>query len=269
MTVDSQDPPRTVVRALLDFGRTVPGGTLMVALSEEAARLVLEEPFAFVLGASLDRGIPAEVAWTFPFWIRERLGHLDPARISTMSLEELDALLQSCPRRPRYRRDAPRTVRDAAQLVVREGQGDARALWRGRRAQDVHRTFRRIHGVGEGIASMVVVLLHRVFGVEFDDLDRRNMDVKADVHVVRVLTRLGVLGRDPPTAGGGGVPECRRRGTTNDGAVAEAIRVTRAMNPEYPGALDTPLWVIGRTWCSAFGPRCGECPVTDVCAKVV
>ncbi len=70
--------------------------SLFRALNEEASRFVYEDPFAFALGASLDRGIRAEVAWTFPFWIREKLGHLDPQRIASMSLKEISKVLELC-----------------------------------------------------------------------------------------------------------------------------------------------------------------------------
>jgi len=261
---DGERRRHEITRALLEFGQTVDGSRLILALNPEAASLVHDDPFAFVLAASLDRGVPAEVAWSYPFWIRERLGHLDPSRIAEMSLEEIDRVLESCPRRPRYRRAASRTVKEIAQLVMSEGHGDARRLWVGRRAADVHRLFMRVHGIGEGIASMIVELLDRIFHVPFDDLDRRTMDVKADVHVVRVLTRLGIL--EPRTVDSVKAHSCKR--ASKAGQVDDAIALTRSMYPEHPALLDTPLWVIGRTWCSASAPRCEDCPVARVCAKV-
>lgn len=248
------DQLRVVTKALLAFGKTINGARLIPALSPAASTFVHDDPFAFLLGASLDRGIPAEVAWTFPLWIRERLGHLDPRRIAVMDVAEIDAVLASCPRLPRYRSAAPRTVREVAGLVMRVGAGDARKVWEGRRATDVHQLLRSVHGIGEGIASMVLALLDRVFKIPLDDLDRRSMDVKADVHVVRVLTRLGLLEVDD---------------ADESSAVEGSLAVTRAMHPSHPALLDPPLWVIGRTWCKAFDPDCGACPVTEVCAKRV
>jgi endonuclease III len=180
-----------------------------------------------------------------------------------MGLEEIGGVLDSCPRLPRYRRDAARTVKEIAQLVVREGRGDARNLWAGRRALEVHRLLMRVHGVGEGIASMVLALLDRIFHVPLDGFDRKAMDVKADVHVVRVLIRLGVLEsqtvnpRQPQAS----------EGQSKAKSLKHAVALTRLMHPEYPALLDAPLWVIGRTWCRASAPRCGECQMTAVCAK--
>jgi len=266
-------PPRTsggdvraITDALLALGKKLDaerpeGLQLIPTLSPESARLVVEDPFAFCLGASLDRGIPAEVAWTFPFWIKEELGHLDPHRIASMGLDELRKVLQALPRKPRYFRDAPRTVKEMARLVVEVGGGDASALWRGKTAAEVERLFRSVHGVGSGIASMVVILLEKVYKLRFTDLDHRKMNVKPDVHVIRVLGRLGVL------SSGGAAGGCRATdASSQEGA---AIAATRAMHPEYPGALDTPLWVIGREWCDALSPRCADCPMGHVCARTI
>jgi hypothetical protein len=130
----SQPQIGAITSALLAYGEQVDRWKLIRALNEEASRLVYEDSFAFALGASLDRGIPAEVAWTYPLWIRERLGHLDPRRIADMSIEEIGNVLDSLPRRPRYRRDAPSTVQGIARVVLKEADGDAAALVRGRTA---------------------------------------------------------------------------------------------------------------------------------------
>lgn len=41
----------------------------------------------------------------------------------------------------------------------------------------------------------------------------------------------------------------------------------RRLNPAHAGELDGPLWLIGRKWCVAGAPLCGDCPVGDVCPK--
>jgi endonuclease III len=226
--------------------------------------LVYENPFAFALAACLDRGIPAEVAWTFPLWIKNELGHLDPHRIAGMSLEEIGQVLDALPRRPRYRSASRRTVKEMAQLVVEEFGGDASRLWTGRTSKEVENSFRKVYGVGPGIASMVVLLLEKVFKVDFDDRDHRTMDVKPDVHVIRVFSRLGLMRESIAATDGGVEPDCKR----NSSADAKlAIRVARRLHPEFPAKLDTALWRIGRTWCHASSPDCAACRVVLVCPK--
>ena len=89
--------------------------------------------------------------------------------------------------------DAPQTILEVARLVSERLGGDAEMLWRGRTAHEVKRELRAIHGIGEGIAAMGVILLQKYRGVRFPDSN--TMDVKPDVHVRRVLYRLGVAER--------------------------------------------------------------------------
>jgi endonuclease III len=119
-------------------------------------------------------------------------------------------------------------------------------MWLNRNAGYVKRTFQRIHGVGPGISSMIVLLLERASGIRFSDVDHRTMDVKPDVHVIRVFHRLGFTS---------GLEE------------TEALKAARRLNPEYPGALDPPTWIIGKKWCAAVDPRCNKCPLTTNCIR--
>ena len=56
-----------------------------------------------------------------------------------------------------------------------------------------------------------------------------------------------------------------RLGVAADESPDAAIAAARRLNHEYAGAIDGVLWVIGRTWCHASWPKCGECPLRGVC----
>jgi len=236
-----------VTGALLELGREIGRGELFPVLVPAAAELVSTDPYAFSLATCVDRGAKAEVIWTIPYYLKSFLGHLDPLLIDKMSIPELTTVLTKLPRRPRYVNDAPKTIKNLTSIVVRECGGDASKLWAGKLASEVKRTFQSIHGVGPGIAAMAVLLVERNFGVRFGDIDHLMMDVKPDVHIVRVLSRLGIS-RAP--------------------TVEEAIEAARRMHPTYPGELDAPLWYIGRNWCHKVSPECNKCPMTDHCPKV-
>jgi len=90
------------------------------------------------------------------------------------------------------------------------------------------------------------LLIEKAYGVRFNDLERPNMDIKADVNTIRVLYRLGVSATLLEKS---------------------AIEAARRMNPTYPGELDAPLWIIGRKWCQSINPNCIQCPMNDVCKK--
>lgn len=239
------DRDRAIRDLLLAFSKSIPAGDLTPTLEPAATRLVTEDAFAFILAVSLDRGTRAEIIWTIPYWLHRQIGHLDPKRMSHMTTEQLAEVMKRLPRKPRYLGDAPRTILEMAQMVANEFGGNAELLWRGRTAQEVENRLRMIHGIGEGIASMAVILLERCRGVRFPDWS--SMNVKPDVHVQRVLYRLGV---------------------TAALSEVEAIRAAARLNPDYPGALDPPLWVIGRRWCKETSPNCADCKVSALCAKV-
>ncbi|MFC2065200.1 hypothetical protein ACFLXB_08920 [Chloroflexota bacterium] len=131
-------------------------------------------------------------------------------------------------------------------IVVEECGGDASRIWSGKRAAEVKRTFLSIHGVGPGIANLVVLLIEQAFPIRFNDLDRLRMDIKADVHTKRVLFRLGMSEDEEENA---------------------AMEAARQMNPSWPGALDGALWWIGRYYCRPNNPNCSSCPVKTVCIK--
>ncbi|MCW5876317.1 MAG: hypothetical protein KIS85_05470 [Anaerolineales bacterium] len=175
------------------------------------------------------------------------LGHLNPSRIHKMSQEELTDLFGQLKRRPRYVNAAPRTVKELTKLVVEEFGGDASLMWLDKPAGQVKATLLRVHGVGEGIANMAILLIEAAFGMRFPDLDRPRMDIKADVHTMRVLYRLGVAAQESEWA---------------------AMDAARRISPEFPGAIDGALWHIGRTWCFSNIPNCEDCCVQSVCAKV-
>lgn len=234
------------VVALLNFGSRILPRELLPTNEQGAAALVEENPFAFALAAVLDRGTKSEIIWTIPYDLQKKIGTLTPQFFADKSVEELELLLRSLPNKPRYVTDAPRTVKELSTMVVDEFEGHAERIWQNKTAAYVKAMLRRIYGVGPGIASMTVLLLERCLRIRFSDIDHQNMDVKTDVHVVRVFQRLGFIA----------VPDS-----------AEALKAARKLNPEYPGVLDAPTWVIGKKWCTPFAPQCDACPMDSVCPK--
>ena len=76
--------------------------------------------------------------------------------------------------------------------------------------------------------------------------DRYSIDVSVDVHVRRVLSRMGF------------VP----KGESDEYITYRA----REMYPEYPGVFDLVLWDLGRTQCRPQNPACTSCEWAAQCA---
>ncbi len=230
------------VERLKAYGRTLTG-VGWNELDPETRRLIRKNPFAFLIAVAFDRGVPFQNAWRIPTEIH-RHGLLDPRLLASKSEAELVGLLDSLAVRPRYgARQGARTLSDAARLVRERFGGDA-GLWRDRSPAEVEKTLQEVHGVGAGIASMATRILGDDFG-RFRGQESQ-IDVKPDVHVVRVFRRLGII---------------------NGASANEAVREARRLNPEFPGQLDRPAWWIGRRWCHQTKPDCAQCPLTGNCAK--
>jgi endonuclease III len=231
---------------LLAFSANMDSQYLFPTLEPGAYQLVIGDPYAFAIAVCLDRGTKADLIWTIPYYIKNDLGHLDPNKIYQMSVFDLESLFQRLPKKPRYVNAAPRTLQELTILVVEEFDADAAQIWEGKTAEQVKQNFQSVYGVGEGIANMAVLLIEAAYPIRFNDLERPRMDIKPDVHTMRVLYRLGVS-----------EVESER----------EAIEAARRMNPSYPGEIDGALWEIGREWCDTTNPNCVQCPMNSVCIK--
>ena len=214
-------------------------------LPREVGDLVYTNPFAFLVGAAFDRGMPWEKALEIPYWIH-REGQLEPSSLATMEQSELQRLLEGLTVKPRWGcvRGA-RTLSDAAKLVMRfDAGGDAGAIWDGVPPKEVQKRLESIYGVGPGIAHMTIRILRDDWG-KFRGQESQ-IDVKPDVHVRRVFKRTGLT-------------------QSEDGG--SAVEAARELNPGFPGELDWPAWDIGIQWCRPTDPRCSACPLAVVCPK--
>ena len=234
---------RAVVVRLREFGRTR-GDSDWSALDKETESLVRRDPFAFLVAVAFDRGMPWEKAWRIPTQIN-RQGLLDAVRLANMGEADVAALLDGLAVRPRWgSKQGAKTLLDAARLVAERYGGDARAIWEDSSPVEVEKTLQEIRGLGSGIASMTTRILRDDCGC-FRGQERQ-IDVKPDVHLVRVFVRSGLSEGDSAT---------------------EATQAARRLNPQFPGELDWPAWRIGQDWCHRGEPDCGQCPLTGECAK--
>lgn len=212
----------------------------------ESGELVASNPFAFLVAVAFDRGMPWRKAWQIPVEIHHK-GLLEPRLLAEMPRPELVDLLDSLPIRPRYgTTQGARTLSDAARLVTERFDGDAGAIWNGASPREASKTLQEIHGVGSGIASMATRILYDDFGC-FRGQEYQ-IDVKPDVHVLRVFQRAGLIGSN---------------------SEKEAVEVARRLSPDFPGRLDWPAWRIGQVWCHPAQPDCGGCWLAAVCPRHV
>jgi uncharacterized HhH-GPD family protein len=217
------------------------------SIPEEAAAFLNEEPLAFLIGVLCDQGILAEKAWVIPWKLKERLGYFSAGQLASVNYEDLTKAMAGPPALHRFPNRMSEFITAACRKVVERYNSLAGNIWfPGSTCAEIQARLEDFWGIGQKKASMAVNILVRDMGVEVTDYE--NIDVSYDVHVRRVFQRTDLAQSD------------------TEKAIVEAGRLH---NPEYPGALDLPCWVVGREWCRPTTPDCWNCPLTSGCPQLI
>src|SRR3954465_16012521 len=82
---------------------------------DQANRLLAEDPNALLIGFALDQPGTVQKAFAGPLVLKQRLGHLDPARIAAMPPDDLAAVFRDRPAIHRF----PGAMAERAQPLCR------------------------------------------------------------------------------------------------------------------------------------------------------
>lgn len=212
----------------------------------EADRLlndIKNYPHAFVFGCLMDRQITAERAWMIPYQISQRLGTFRFAKLAQLSQSEITRLMTIPVPLHRFTKIMSKNLHLAIGMIKKGYGGSAARIWMNRpsSAEVIYR-FLQFPGIGQKIATMAANLLARNFKIPFSDYSA--LDVSPDVHIRRVFARLGLSASSDITS---------------------VTYAARALHPEFPGLLDSPIWRIGRNLCKPRNPLCQQCPMRRLC----
>lgn len=191
-----------------------------------------------------NRMIAYERAWALPDTMLDRNGQFtDPIEMcATLSASELEALIRQPPCGHRLPGRIAAAMSGTARQVVEKYGGDARNLYLGKDVATVLTRLEALPGYGRKLARLAlrIVLLDWAADVAGD---RAMLDVTPDLHVCRVLHRLGLIERPEPSL---------------------ALESARRLSPAAPYLVDGGF-ALGTTVCGAQ-PRCGQCPLWVHCA---
>jgi uncharacterized HhH-GPD family protein len=129
---------------------------------EAADRLLVEDPFALLIGFALDQRVPVPKAFMGPWVLRERLGSLEPAAVAEADLEPL---FRQVPAIHRFPAMMAKQVHALAVHVVSVYDGDAARVWTTAASSDELRE--NIDGL-PGYGKMKVKALGSVLFKRFD-----------------------------------------------------------------------------------------------------
>lgn len=192
----------------------------------------------FLLGAIIDYQIKADKAWAKAEWIAEQyFKGADDIWLHILSYSHDDwfafCKANSVHRFPK----AYERIQRIGSVIEDRYLGDARNIWVGVSGEEV-RTRLIVLRLGEQITNMVL-------GALFDTLLIRGpLDVKADLHVTRVLGRVLLNKEISPQ---------------------QAIHYSRQVHPENPWLLDSMLFQVGKGYCKRTAPHCTGCSFENIC----
>ena len=210
---------------------------------------------SFFVGVMLDQMQPAERAWkgakylvdnyfreTDYFWSEIENTHLTRLRnICRTGYNEqsfaLNVVANSFPNR----------LKSAARKIVSDYNSDVRNIWNGVDKKDVDEIYRRFaefEGIGDALAKMAQFILVRDYGVAGGRASKKYMSVKPDVHLQRVMFRLGMYEEE---------------------SARSVIVIADSLKLRSPADFDWAVWNIGRSYCHSKDPNCCDCPLKEVC----
>ncbi len=133
----------------------------------EADRLLEQDPLALLIGLVLDQQVRMEQAFSGPYALKQRLGHLDAGRIAKMDPARLDAVFRQRPALHRFPGSMALRVQALCRAVATDYAGDARAVWtQAKDADELAVRIRKLPGFGEMKVKILVSILAKKFGVK-------------------------------------------------------------------------------------------------------
>jgi uncharacterized HhH-GPD family protein len=135
--------------------------------SDEANRLIAQEPLALLIGFAIDQQVTVQQAFTGPLKLRQRVGTLDAREIAELDPATLETAFRTPPAIHRFPRAMAQRVQELCHVVVDEYGGEAERIWtEAADAADLRKRIGALPGFGKmkitGFGS--VLALH--FGVE-------------------------------------------------------------------------------------------------------
>lgn len=132
--------------------------------SEEANRLIAQDPMALLIGFALDQQITVQKAFRGPLDIRDRLGSLDP---KVLAAADLEPAFREKPAIHRFPGAMAKRVHELAVHVLDRYDGDAGRVWdQAADAAELRDNLAALPGFGNMKIKALGAVLYKRFGVE-------------------------------------------------------------------------------------------------------
>jgi uncharacterized HhH-GPD family protein len=160
---------------------------LYFTADDDANALLAQDPFALLVGFALDQQVPVPKAFSGPAVLKERAGTLDPRKLARMDLDEV---FRRKPAIHRFPGAMAERVRELAEVVADDYDGDASRIWRDARdGSDLRARLGSLPGFGEMKIKALGSVLSKRFGVRVADDLVPNHPTLGDVDSPEALER--------------------------------------------------------------------------------
>ena len=133
----------------------------------DADKLLETDPLALLIGLVLDQQVKMEKAFSGPYDLKQRLGHLDARKIASMDPDKLDAVFRERPALHRFPGNMARRVQQLCQVIAERYGGDAAGVWRGvSNGSELALRISDLPGFGEQKTLITVAVLAKKYGVQ-------------------------------------------------------------------------------------------------------
>jgi uncharacterized HhH-GPD family protein len=149
--------------------RTTSDEHLWLTDEPEHCRLLAQDANAFLIGYILDQQVTVQKAFRGPWDLRERVGTLDPAKLATLPVEQMEAAFAHKPALHRFPSAMAKRVHEAMRIVAERYDGNAARIWHeASDYEDLGRRLSQIPGMGAGKLVGVAAILSRRCGLHFE-----------------------------------------------------------------------------------------------------
>lgn len=131
-----------------------------------ADALLNRDGTALLIGMLLDQQVPMEWAFTGPYTICERLGHVDAKRIAALDVDDFVSFCCEKPAIHRFPASMSRRIHALCVIIATTYKGKGANIWAG--VDDADELFGRLQalpGFGEEKAQIFIALLGKRIGV--------------------------------------------------------------------------------------------------------
>jgi len=150
---------------------TTPPERLPLTGIDDADRLLADDPLALLIGLALDQQVTVQKAFSGPWELQRRLGHLDARRIAATDPEELDRVFRERPAIHRFPGSMAAKIAALCAAVADDYGGDAARIWlEARDAEDLRARLSRLPGFGDMKVRTLVAILGKRFGLDLPGL---------------------------------------------------------------------------------------------------